>query len=172
MSEEKEIPPPKDLISSSEQSTLQPARREPSEYDLKLDAQVERFLEMKQKLTYFFVTASVAVVAFLVDFMVKNREDIAGDGVGLLLIMLSCVFGLFTAGLSLSTLHAEMQSHRPHLRYRHQRKEWDDLKPEEQINWDSIRDWANTFRIGSFISLFFEIAIAVFFFMRFFGSTN
>ncbi len=35
---------------------------EPSEYELKIDAQVKKFLETKQKLTYFLVTASVQLL--------------------------------------------------------------------------------------------------------------
>jgi len=43
-----------------------------ADYELKVDEQVEKLLESKQKLIYFVVTASAASIAFAVDFASKN----------------------------------------------------------------------------------------------------
>jgi hypothetical protein len=48
----------------------------PSEYDLKIDAQVEKFVENKQKLSYFLITASVTVIGFIVNFAVSHPPQL------------------------------------------------------------------------------------------------
>jgi hypothetical protein len=136
----------------------------PSEYDLKIDTQVEKFVETKQKLTYFLVTASVAVVAFVVDFGVKNRATL---GIAMLLILYSCLSGLVTAGSALLNLHLEISSYQLHLRFRYQRKNWSDLKPEEQSKWTKLNSMAAFFLKSAFIFLFLQIGLAILSFIRF-----
>jgi len=45
-------------------------------FELSIDQQVEKFLELRQKLSYFLITASIAVIAFSINFYIKNiRTD-------------------------------------------------------------------------------------------------
>ncbi len=138
---------------------------DPYEYDLKIDIQVEKFIETKQKLTYFLITASVAVIAFLVDFVVKLRGEVGGL---VWLAVLSAVAGLLTAGFSLLNIRFELKSYRLHLKLRYEKKTWDSLKPDEQKDWDRVNRFAARFLESAFVFLFIEIALAIAFFILFF----
>src|SRR5581483_10285115 len=70
----------------------------PSEYDLKIDAQVEKFVENKQKLAYFLITASVTVIGFIVNFAVSHPPRLPS------MVIFASAAGLFTAGFSLLNL--------------------------------------------------------------------
>ncbi|MGA8657669.1 MAG: hypothetical protein WB586_16110, partial [Chthoniobacterales bacterium] len=48
------------------------------EYDLKIDSQVEKFLDLKQKLTYFLVTASIGPIAFALTFVKDVAKNLFG----------------------------------------------------------------------------------------------
>lgn len=134
------------------------------DYDLKVDDQVEKYVETKQKLTYFLISASVAVTAYLLNFVVEHRR-----GVGLLLVFViaSCLIGLATVGACLLNLHLEHRSHRLHLRYRYERKRWNDIPKEQQASWTRLNTWATWTLWSSFGLLFFQIALASFFFILF-----
>ena len=112
---------------------------EANDYDLAIDSQVEKFVEIKQKLTYFLITASVAVIAFLVTFAV-DHPTVGGfqtaSGVRLFLLITSSLAGFATAGLSLMNLHLEHKSYAKHLKYRYQRKRWDALPDAEKRRWE------------------------------------
>lgn len=143
---------------------------EPSEYDLAVDSQVEKFVETKQKLTYFLITASVVVVAFTMNFFVDHATT--GGRVGRItpesaFLVASALAGLTTAGLALLTLRFEHSSYRLHLRYRYERKTWERLTEEQQKHWQRINDWAARLLGASFAFLFAEIALAVAFFVMF-----
>jgi hypothetical protein len=137
------------------------------EYDLKIDEQVAKFLESKQKLTYFLITASVAVIAFVLDFVLKNRETTKGV---IYLVTASGICGTLTAGLSLLNISMELKSFNLHLRYRYQKKTWGSLSPEEQKEWERVNKHANTILKLAFVSLFGEITLAIIFFIVLLGS--
>jgi hypothetical protein len=134
---------------------LPPAPATPSEYDLKIDAQVEKFVENKQKLTYFLVTASVAVIAFIVNFTVSHPTPLPS------MVIFASIAGLFTSGFSLLNLRFEHRSYNLHLKYRYQKKTWDDLAPEEQAQWDKLNRQATFFIETAFLFLFIEILFSV-----------
>lgn len=137
----------------------------PNEYELKIDAQVEKFVEIKQKLTYFLITASVAVIAFLANFVTKYRTE-AGNLVWLMIF--SSLAGLFTSGFSLINLQLELKSYKLHLKYRYQQKSWDSLNDKEKSEWNKVNSLASRILIGAFVSLFIEITFAIIFFVLFF----
>lgn len=146
------------------------AATQPSEYDLAVDSQVEKFVETKQKLTYFLITASVAVVAFTMNFFVDHTS--ADGRVGRItlesaLLVAAALAGLITAGLSLLTLRLEHSSYRLHLRYRYERKTWELLTEEQQTHWRATNAWAARLLGAAFAFLFAEIAFAVAFFVMF-----
>lgn len=139
-----------------------------NDYDLKIDAQVEKFLEMKHKLTYFFITASVAVIAFLVNFVIKFPIEARKL---ILVVILSSISGILTSGFALLNLSGELRSYRLHLKYRYEKRDWESLNDTEKNTWTKVINWASCFSKISFFCLFLEIAFAVLFFMLFF-STN
>jgi RsiW-degrading membrane proteinase PrsW (M82 family) len=139
--------------------------KEPKEYELKIDAQVEKYFEIKQKLTYFLITASVAIITFLANFVFKYRSEAKYL---FWLIIVSCIAGLVTSGLSLLNLHFEHKSYRLHLKYRYEQKTWDSLNEKDKKKWDSINKLAGRFLVGAFVALFIEITFAVTFFILFF----
>jgi hypothetical protein len=118
---------------------------EQCKYDLEIDTQVAKFVEIKQKLTYFLVTASVAVIAFLVNFTVENRAQV---GCYIWLLTLSSIAGLITAGSSLLSLNFELRSYTLHLKYRYEKKNYESLGPEEQEKWERINKFARGFGVN------------------------
>lgn len=127
----------------------------PSEYDLKIDAQVEKFVENKQKLAYFLITASVTVIAFIVNFAVSHPSPLPS------MVIFASIAGLFTSGFSLLNLRFEHRSYNLHLKYRYQKKTWDDLAPKEQAQWDKLNRQATFFIESAFVFLFIEILFSV-----------
>lgn len=134
---------------------LPPAAPTPSEYDLKIDAQVEKFVENKQKLTYFLITASVTVIAFIVNFTVSHPTPLPS------MVIFAAIAGLFTSGFSLLNLRFEHRSYNLHLKYRYQKKTWEDLTPKEQAQWDKLNRQATFFIESAFVFLFIEILFSV-----------
>lgn len=108
-----------------------------TEYGLRIDEQTETFLELKQKLTYFLITASVAVVAFLISYIVDNQADVLS--VALVLASLASLSGLLVAGCSILSLHKDIGSYRLHLKYRYQRR---DPTRSEISQWDDLNRWS------------------------------
>ncbi|MEO6165270.1 MAG: hypothetical protein ABIP88_14155 [Candidatus Binatia bacterium] len=98
----------------------------PSDYDLKIDAQVEKFVENKQKLVYFLITASATVIGFIVNFAVAHPPPLPS------LVIFASIAGLLTCGFSLLNLRFEHRSYNLHLKYRYEKKTWDDLGPNER----------------------------------------
>ncbi len=150
--------------------SVPPATSKPDDYDLAVDSQVEKFIETKQKLTYFLITASVAVIAFTVNFFVTRASK--GGRVGEVtpesaLVVGSALAGLATSGLALLVLRFEHRSFRLHLQYRYQRKTWEDLTPTQQRRWDAVNAWAARLLHAALACLFAEIALAVAFFVVF-----
>lgn len=135
---------------------------EPSDYDLKIDSQVEKFLETKQKLTYFLITASVAVIAFMFSFVHDNKSEAITF---VWLVILSSISGLLTAGFSLLNIRYELQSYRLHLKSRYERKDYSTLDQREQEKWDRINQKAYSLLMLAFVFLFAEIFLAVLFFI-------
>jgi|HubBroStandDraft_4_1064222.scaffolds.fasta_scaffold113411_2 hypothetical protein len=124
------------------------------EYDLKIDSQVEKFLDLKQKLTYFLVTASIGPIAFALTFV----KDVAKNLFGIWVAMfIGIVLGLVSTGCALYSLHLELASYQKHLGYRYARKRWDDLSQKEKDDWNDINVKAGLFLKFSFIALFAEI---------------
>jgi hypothetical protein len=150
---------PKSRPDSLEQPVGPPA--EPSEYDLKVDQQVEKYLETKQKLTYFLVTASVAVVALLLKFVSETVRPVAAIGWVIWVVIAAAVTGLLAAGASLLNLNLELRSYNLHLMYRTLRVTWDDLSSHQRQTWDLINARAARCRQVALFLVFGEIALAV-----------
>jgi hypothetical protein len=127
----------------------------PSEYDLKIDLQVEKFVENKQKLAYFLITASITVIGFIVNFAVTHPPRLPS------MVIFSSIAGLFTSGFSLLNLRVEHRSYNLHLKNRYLKKTWNDLTPKEQTQWDRLNQQASFFIGSAFMFLFIEILFEV-----------
>ena len=143
----------------------------PGDYELKIDSQVEKFVETKQKLTYFLISASAAVTGFIAKFVIDNFSrdgNTTASPSQLRLVILSSIAGVFTSGFSLLNLHEEHRSYGRHLRYRYERKTWATLSPEQQTAWDKVNVSARRYLQAALVSLFAQILLAVGFFVAVF----
>lgn len=138
------------------------ATKGPDDYDLKIDDQVEKFLDLEQKLTYFLITASIGPIAFALSFVKDETKNLSGIWIAM---AVGVVVGLLAAGLALFSLHFELDSYQKHLGCRYARKAWADLTKPEQDEWDKINARARIFLKYSFIALLAEITILTFFLM-------
>jgi hypothetical protein len=126
-----------------------------SDYELKIDAQVEQFLETKHKLVYFIVTASVAPIIVTVQF-VYGKPLATWIGI---VASVGVIAGLATAGSALTALWFEVASYRNHIQYRYEKKNWADLNEAQQRAWTKINRMAAKFTKISFLVIFFEFAL-------------
>ena len=126
-----------------------------SDYELKIDSQVEKFLETKHKLVYFLVTASVAPIIATVQFLYGKDVFAWISAAG----ALGIVFGLLAAGSALRALWFEVASYRNHIQYRYQRKGWEDLTCIQQQTWDKLNRAALRFTRAAFFLLYLEFIL-------------
>jgi hypothetical protein len=116
------------------------------EYELKVDDQVAGFLQTKQRLSYFLITAATAVIGFAVSFIAANAKTASGITLTHLEAYLAgggSVLGLAAAGATLFSLKLGHQSFSLHLKNRYAHKRFSDLPTNEQEEWDRIIDWAS-----------------------------
>jgi hypothetical protein len=124
------------------------------EYDLKLNEESAKFLESKQRLSYFLITLAVAIVGLQLDFTFKHLAD---SHTPKLWLYFSTISGVLSAGTSLLSLHLLHRSFRFHLLYLHAGKNWAQLNKNEQDEWDEINRWAANALNFAFIFLFVEV---------------
>jgi len=138
-----------------------------SDYDLAIDEQVEKLLELRQRLTYFFITAAVVVLAFAVNFDIQTIRPSAqlDHRVHAYWLVAGSIVGLGTAGLALLSLYFEHLGFQLHVKHRYERREYDDLTRPEQQAFDRIGSTAARTRSFAFLTLFAEILLLLFFFL-------
>jgi hypothetical protein len=137
------------------------------EYALKVDEQVQKFLESKQKLIYFLIAASAGSIGFAVDFVGKNPQYLK---TGWAYLALGAIGGLLSAGCALGSIYFMLKSHQFHVAFRDQKKEWKDLTPKQQAAWDRANRWARRLLSGAFLLLFVEFALLIVFFIHAFAT--
>ncbi|WP_432248551.1 hypothetical protein ACRAR1_13515 [Streptomyces sanyensis] len=109
------------------------------EYNLGIDAQSEKLIDLKQKLVYFLVTAATALVVFSSKFALDygkefDREAVNPGGTVRWLVG-AAFFALLTVGLALVGIFLGHKSFERHLQFRHKKttpnsgesKKWDTL---------------------------------------------
>ena len=140
----------KKLFASSEEEI------DSDDYDLKIDDQVVKFLDLNHKLTFFMITAAVGTLAFTIDLSVSESLLSVSNNLSLALLILASLTALLSAGYSLRALYADISSFRRHLKYRYVRKSFNELSREEQESWDDVnkraarsRHWASTLLIST-----------------------
>ncbi len=142
------------------------------EYGLRIDDQVVQFLQLKQKLSYFLITAAVAVIAFVVGFIAANSKTTAGSiaitPLDAVLVIVGSSAGIVGAGASLLSLHFGHRSFALHLEHRYDHKAYADLDRCDQMAWDRVGKWARVYLLTAFVALFVEIVLMVSYFVEFF----
>ncbi|HJY80611.1 MAG TPA: hypothetical protein VKK81_05950 [Candidatus Binatia bacterium] len=135
------------------------------EYQLAIDTQGEAFLQLRQKLTYFIVTASIVVISFALNFYIKNVHNskllhqLHGN-----VLAAAAICALAASGLALASLHFGHLSFRKHLEARYARKTFENHTPREQFRWNFVNKAASIALLLSFACLFAEILILLIFF--------
>jgi MFS family permease len=137
---------------------------DPAEYELRIDAQAEKFLETKQKLSYFLITASIAPIAFAIQYA-GGRLGAVGGWVWMLILGL--VAGVLCTAAVLWALYCELKSYQKHIAYRYQSKRWTDLTAAQQTEWDKLNQQARRSLNASLVLLLAEITLLVGFVIRF-----
>src|SRR5919197_467884 len=72
-----------------------------TEYDLKIDAQVEKFLELKHKLTFFLITAAVGSIGYTLKFSIDKLTEIAGHPGRTICLLAATLVGLLAVVFAL-----------------------------------------------------------------------
>ena len=106
-------------------------------FELSIDQQVESFLELRQKLSYFLITASITVIAFSINYYTTNiRTDKAlVHHVHGTLLAAGAISAVATAGLALLNLQFGHMSARKHLKFRYQRLIYSQLTTWQKRRW-------------------------------------
>jgi hypothetical protein len=129
-----------------------------SDYDLKIDTQVEKFLEMKHKVVFFLMTAAIGSIGYTLKFSVDKLDAITAHPWRIAFLLAGTIAGLLAAGSVLYSLSQEVNSYQLHIKNRYLRKSWDQLSEDEQISWDKINHRAHISQRLAFVLLIISIA--------------
>ena len=129
----------------------------PSFYELEVDRQVEKYLDLKHSLTIFLITAALGSIGFTLNFSVQNLDKISGRWERIACLSIGSVLGLLTAALLFYALDRDQVSFRYHLKMRYDHKSYEQLPEQEQKAWDRDIGHAKTFRSLALVSLFLSI---------------
>ena len=134
-------------------------------YLLAVDRQVEKFLDLKQKLIFFLITASVATIAYTLNFAVAHLDLISGFPTQLIVLVAGCVLGLLAAGSALYSLSQELASYRFHLDMRYRRKVYEQFPRRTREAWDRVKLRALLAQRAAFMLLFLSVICQTAFFL-------
>jgi hypothetical protein len=139
-----------------------PTGQPPSyDYDLKVDDQVNKLLDLDHKLAFFMVTAAVATLAFTLSFAATNKILAATPRLYVAGLSFAAVTALGSAAAVLFALHISIRSIRLHIGYRYERKSFADLSWSEQATWSRLNSYANQARKWAFILLILSVVTQV-----------
>ena len=136
------------------------------DYSLKIDSQVEKFLELKQKVTFFLITAAIGSVGFTLNFSVNRLDKFVGAPFRTAWLITGCLLGLIAAASTLLSLDQETSSHRIHLKARYQNiLSFQQLTKKEQNRWKKVNHRAKIFQRVAFVllisSILFQAAVFI-----------
>jgi hypothetical protein len=146
-------PPPEEQPGQSQQ----PQPSGPSAYELEVDKQVEKYLDLKHSLTIFLITAAIGSIGFTLNFSVQHLDKINGHLERIICLSVGSMLGLLTAAFLFYALDRDMVSFRHHLKMRYEHKSYEQLPDQEQKAWDRDIGRAKNFRSWALVSLFFSI---------------
>jgi hypothetical protein len=135
-----------------------------TDIDLKLDDQVNKFLEHRHKLTYFLITAAVVTIGFTLNAVIGS--NLIGEPALLRfgVLVTGCMLGLLSVAAALGSLYSEIASFQMHLKYRHQRKSWSEVPLKDQNAWTTLNRRARDMAGGAFALLLASVATQVLYF--------
>jgi len=136
----------------------------PTDYDLAVDQQTDRFISLHHQLTYFLITASVAPLGFTLKSAIEFNKDLNFEVWVIFILLIGGLSGVLSAAWAISALRRDISSHRKHLASRYNRKSYSDLPLNEQKEWDKDVKRARVYRDLSFFSLIVSIAFQAIFF--------
>jgi hypothetical protein len=135
------------------------------EYQLAIDTQAEAYLQLRQKLTYFIVTASIVVISFALNFYIgKEHDSELLHKLHGIILALAATCALAASGMALISLHFGHLSFRKHLEARYAEKAWLDLTQHERDVWNRINKTTSIALFLSYTLLFAEILVLLIFF--------
>jgi hypothetical protein len=138
-----------------------------TEYDLKIDTQVEKFLELKHKLTFFLITAAVGSLGFTLNFSIANLGNISQRPERVISLLAATLFSLSAVMFALFSLYNEINSYRLHLKYRYLRKTWEQVDTKNQKAWDRANRFGKLFEKVSFVCLGLSVSLQATLFLLF-----
>lgn len=139
----------------------------PTEYDLKIDSQVEKFLELKHKLTFFLITSAVGSIGYTLNFSITRINDLTHRTGRIVVLSTATIFSLLTVALSLFSLYKDISSYRLHLKYRYLRKMWEQVSPNDKKLWEKANHFSKLFEKLSFVCLVFSVILQAVLFLLF-----
>ena len=138
---------------------VHPHQGQPSAYELEIDKQVEKYLDLKYSLTIFLITAAIGSLGFTLNFSVQHLDKITGRLERVVCLSLGSMLGLLTAAFLFYALDLDMVSFRHHLKMRTEHKSYEQLPAQEQKAWDRDIGRAKSFRRWALVLLFFSILL-------------
>jgi len=142
-----------------------PSQGSSDDHELKIDEQVNKFLDLNHNLTFFIVTGAVGTLGFTLAFANEHSSEAKASFWLLAILAVAGAAGLLAAWAGLHALRLDQQSFRIHLKYRYQRKSWGVLTEPEQEAWNRINAGASSARRAAFNLLVATVATqAVFLF--------
>lgn len=141
---------------------------EPTDYDLAIDQQTDRFISLHHQLTYFLITASIAPLGFTLKSAIEGNKVRNFEVWVILILFIGGLSGVMSAAFAISALRRDISSHRRHLASRYNRKGYSDLTTEERLEWDKDVERARVCRDCSFFSLIISISFQAVFFLTVF----
>src|SRR5262245_1418633 len=108
------------------------------EHDIKIDEQVNKFLDLNHNLTFFLVTGAVGTLGFTLAFANEHASAALSSFWLLAILAIAGAVGLGAAWAGLHALRLDQQSFQMHLGYRYQRKSWSELTTQQVEVWNRI----------------------------------
>ena len=139
----------------------------PDDYDLKVDSQVEKFLELKHKLTFFLITSAVGSIGYTLNFAISRINDLTHRTGRIVILSTATIFSLLTVALTLFSLYKDISSYRLHLKYRYLRKMWEQVSPNDKKLWDQANRLSKVFEKLSFVCLVLSVILQAVLFLLF-----
>jgi len=140
---------------------------DPGEYDLKVDAQVEKFLELKHKLTFFLITAAVGSLGYTLDFAIEKMDVIKSRPLRVTCLTAATAVGLLAVMFALFSLYNEISSYRFHIKYRYARMTFEQASADDQAAWNRANRFAKRFERASFLCLVISVTLQAALFLLF-----
>ena len=132
------------------------------DYELKIDEQTNKFIEVRQKLIYFLITGVVVISGFLLNYILGNL----GAGRRFVYIaVISLGIAFITAASALANLYLGIESYRHHLSLRHQGKGNKDQTQKDVKRFRQLGKWARRFEAVAFIGFCIQVLLVGLFFI-------